>query len=238
MSCPSSTIASTGTAIGRLPKPSPPRSRPRPGSDRFCRERRDEPGREYPGSRRDGEPLYREDRRREPAAGIAWQQIPPSSCQAEAACLPVSCFARAPRRRRRAYRRRTGGGATPWRSDPCEPWKAQRFPVSARIFVGHLDGRDPFRVLVAELDRRAQTHRISKRIGERVAAVLECQQRLRMQRRRHVDTTRVIVCGPEGDVFGPEIRADTFEEEAQRDAGPTADITPALDADMLDDHRG
>src|SRR5271167_2093409 len=114
----------------------------------------------------------------------------------------------------RAYRRRTGGGATPWRSDPCEPWKAQRFPVSSRIFVGHLDGRDPFRVLVAELDRRAQTHRISKRIGERVVAVLECQQRLRMQRRRHVDTTRVVVCGLEDNVFGPEIRADTFEEVA------------------------
>ena len=59
-----------------------------------------------------------------------------------------------------------------------------------------------------------------------------------MQRRRHVDTTRVVVCRLEGDVFGPEIRADTFEEEAQRDAGPTADIAPALDADVLDDDRG
>src|SRR4029077_4862966 len=100
---------------------------------------------------------YREGHRREPAAGIAWQQTLPSSFQAEAAWLPEWPFARAPRRRRRRYRRRTGDGATPWHSDPREPWKAQRFPVSARIFVGHLDGRDPFRVLVAELARRAPT---------------------------------------------------------------------------------
>src|SRR5215472_3274530 len=90
------------------------------------------------------------------------------------------------------------------------------------------DGRDPFRVLVAELDGSAQTHRISKRIGEQVAAVLEGQQSLRMQRRRQVDTARVVVCRLEGDVFGPEICADAFEKEAQRDSGPTADIAPAL----------
>ena len=58
------------------------------------------------------------------------------------------------------------------------------------------------------------------------------------ERRRHVDTARIVVCRLEGDVLGPEVRADTFEEEAQRDAGPTANIAPSLDADMLDDDRG
>ena len=47
-----------------------------------------------------------------------------------------------------------------------EPWKASRFPVSARIGVRHLDGGDPFRVLVSKLGRHAQAHRISERIGE------------------------------------------------------------------------
>ena len=82
------------------------------------------------------------------------------------------CFARAPRRRRRACCKGTRGGAPSQRSDSREPWKAERFPITARILVGHLDGRDPFRVLIAELDRRAQTHRIAKRIGKRVAAIL------------------------------------------------------------------
>ena len=40
-----------------------------------------------------------------------------------------------------------------------------------------------------------------------------------MQRRRHVDTARIVVCRLEGDVLGPEVRADTFEEEAMRAIG-------------------
>ena len=58
-----------------------------------------------------------------------------------------------------------------------------------------------------------------------------------MQCRRHIDAARVIVGRLEGHVFGPEVCADVLQETAQRWPAPAADIAPALDADMLDDHR-
>ena len=59
---------------------------------------------------------------------------------------------------------------------------------------------------------------------------------LRMQRRRHVDALGVAVGALERDVFGGEIGADAFEEHAQVRPGPLADVVPALDADVADDH--
>src|SRR5258706_10917877 len=61
------------------------------------------------------------------------------------------------------------------------------------------------------------------------------KDRLRMQRRRHVDAARISVAAFEADIFCGFVRADPFEESSQRDAGPLADIVPAFDANKARD---
>src|SRR5580692_7408629 len=120
-------------------------------------------------------------------------------------------------------------------SDAGEPVEAAIFPIAARVGVGHFDGGDPFRILEAELGRRAQAQRKAERIGDRLPRIFRCQDGLRMERRRHVDAAAVIVGASEGDILRLEVRADPLQEVPQIHAGPLPDIVPALDADMPDD---
>ena len=121
------------------------------------------------------------------------------------------------------------------RLNPTEPVEAAVLPIAAGTGVGDLHRGDPFRVLEAELRRRAQAQRKAERIGDRLAGVFGRQHRLRMQGGRHVDAAGVVVGASERDVFGGEVGADALEELAQIHARPLADVVPALDADVPDD---
>ena len=57
------------------------------------------------------------------------------------------------------------------RLDPGDPVEALLAPEGLLEVVGHLDPGDPLGVLEAELGRRAQPQRKSKRIGERIAGI-------------------------------------------------------------------
>ena len=120
-------------------------------------------------------------------------------------------------------------------SDPAEPVEAAILPVAAAVGVGDLHGGDPLGVLEAELHGRAQAQWKTEGIGDRFPGVLGREQRLRMQRRGHVDAAVVVVGAAEGDVLGGEVGADALQEQAQVHAGPLADVVPALDADVADD---
>src|ERR1700738_2026850 len=97
---------------------------------------------------------------------------------------------------------------TPISLDAAEPVEAAVLPIATRIGVGDLDRGDPFWVLVAELGRGAQPQREPERICDRLPGVFRCQDRLRMQRRRHVDAAVIAVGALEGDIFGGEIGTD------------------------------
>ena len=68
------------------------------------------------------------------------------------------------------------------------------------------------------------------------AGIFGGEDRLRMQRRRHVDAFGIIVVADEIDVFRRQVGADRVQKSAQIRAGPLADVIPAFDADVADDH--
>ena len=66
----------------------------------------------------------------------------------------------------------------------------------------------------------------------------ERHQRLRMQRRGHVDALVIAIGTFETDVFRGRIGPDPLEQFAEGGAGPFADHVPALDTDMPGDLGG
>lgn len=61
-----------------------------------------------------------------------------------------------------------------------EPVESLIFPIAARVSVRHLDGSNPFWILEAELRRHAQPQRKAERIGDGLARIFGCEQRLWM----------------------------------------------------------
>src|ERR1700709_2644397 len=57
-----------------------------------------------------------------------------------------------------------------------------------------------------------------------------------MQRGFHVDAAWIVVGGLERHVFRLQVRPDSLQKGPKRYAGPLADIVPAFDADMANDH--
>src|SRR5258708_17820229 len=76
--------------------------------------------------------------------------------------------------------------------DPAEPVEAAILEIAAWILVGHLDGGDPLRVLETELRRGTQPQRKPERIRDRLPGIFRRQDRLWMQRRRHVDRAVIV----------------------------------------------
>ena len=104
---------------------------------------------------------------------------------------------------------------TPEHSNSGKPVEALLAPERLAKIVGDLDCPNPLRVLVAELGRSSQPQRIAERISEDLIGVFSGEDRLRMQRSRHVDAFGVIVVTDKIDVFCRHIRADAFQKIAQ-----------------------
>ena len=113
-------------------------------------------------------------------------------------------------------------------SYPAEPVEPALRPVRARERVGDLDGRDPFRVLEAELRRGAQTQRESEGIGDGLSRIFGGEDRLGMERRRHVEAFSVVIGAFECDVFGSEIGADALEKSRGNSPPTTGRYSPNL----------
>src|SRR5262249_11607048 len=123
------------------------------------------------------------------------------------------------------------------RSDTCEPVVTAVLPKAARVAIGDVHRRDPFRILETELRRDAQLERVAILRCENLVGNLERQQRLWMESRSHVDARVVSVRTLKSDIFGGEIGADALEKSAKRNPAPFSDHAPAFDADVARDLR-
>ena len=123
-------------------------------------------------------------------------------------------------------------------STTAEPVVPLVFPIAARIGVGDEHRDDVFRIFIAQLGGHAQLHRIAVFRRQRLAVVGESQQRLRVQRGRHVYAGVIVVRAFEADIFRREVGPDALEESRERDPAPFADRAPSLDADMAGDLVG
>jgi hypothetical protein len=72
--------------------------------------------------------------------------------------------------------------------------------------------RNAICVLESELGRATQPQRKAERVGDRLLGVFGRQNRLRVQRARHVDALGVIVGAAEDDVFRLGVGTDALEE--------------------------
>src|SRR5690349_15473955 len=112
------------------------------------------------------------------------------------------------------------------------------FPIAARIVVGHENRRDMPRVLEAQFGRYTQLERVAVLRRQRVAAEVECELGLRMQRGGHVEARVIVIRAFEADIASARVGADALQEGAKRHATPFADRAPAFNTDMPRNLRG
>ena len=110
--------------------------------------------------------------------------------------------------------KRFGGSAGSQRpaSRTAEPVISQVFPVAAGIVVGDENRCDEFRILEAEFGRECGSSPDSRISFRRIARKIQHEQRLRMQRGRHVDAREIFVGAAEAHVACGEIGADALEK--------------------------
>src|SRR5271154_1146951 len=119
-----------------------------------------------------------------------------------------------------------------WPSRSAEPVVAAIFPEPPGHAVGDIHGRDPFRVLEAELGRYSYFEWKAIFGGNDLVGKLEGHDGLRMKCRRHVDAAVISIGAFESDVFSGEVGADPLQKHAEWRATPFPDHAPTLDADM------
>jgi hypothetical protein len=101
-------------------------------------------------------------------------------------------------------------------------------PKTARVIVCNAERDDEFGVLEAQFRWNPDLHRIAEFARQYLIGKGESHDRLRVQRRRHVDARVISVSADEPDIFRGEIGSDPLEKNPKRTAAPFADPAPAL----------